>query len=203
MPLVRPGGVVMRLVFGQDGVQVLLAEDQDAVQKLTAQGPDQAFADRVHTRRPDSGAQDTGTGGLEHGVERGREVRPAVANQEPDVPEPLAEGEGEVAGLLHRPFAGGAGGDAAQMHPPGAMLDEHQDVETPQQHGVHVEEVDGEYPGSLGVDELPPGRARAAGGRIDARGAEDLPDGGRRDCHAEFRQFAVDPAVSPQRILLR
>ena len=30
----------MRLVFGQDGVQVLLAEDQDAVQKLTAQGPD-------------------------------------------------------------------------------------------------------------------------------------------------------------------
>ena len=30
----------MRLVFGQDGVQVMLAEDQDAVQKLTAQGPD-------------------------------------------------------------------------------------------------------------------------------------------------------------------
>ena len=29
----------MRLVFGQDGVQVLLAEDQDAVQKLTAQVP--------------------------------------------------------------------------------------------------------------------------------------------------------------------
>jgi hypothetical protein len=28
--LVRPGGVVVRLVFGQDGLQVLLAEDQDA-----------------------------------------------------------------------------------------------------------------------------------------------------------------------------
>ena len=59
----------MRLVFGQDGVQVLRAEDQDAVQKLTAQGPGQAFADRVHTRRLDSGAQDPGTGGLDHGVE--------------------------------------------------------------------------------------------------------------------------------------
>ena len=28
----------MRLVFGQDGLQVLLAEDQDAVQELAAQG---------------------------------------------------------------------------------------------------------------------------------------------------------------------
>jgi hypothetical protein len=36
--LVRPGGVVVRLVFGQDGLQVLLAEDQDAVQELAAQG---------------------------------------------------------------------------------------------------------------------------------------------------------------------
>jgi len=32
---------------------------------------------------------------------------------------------------------------------------------------------------------------------------QDLPDGGRRDCHAELGQFAVDPAVSPQRILCR
>jgi hypothetical protein len=45
------------------------------------------------------------------------------------------------------------------MHPPGAVLDEHQDVQSLQQHGVHVEEVDGEDPGGLGVQELPPGRA--------------------------------------------
>jgi hypothetical protein len=82
------------------------------------------------------------------------------------------------------------------MHPPGAVLDEHQDVQSLQQHGVHVEEVDGEDPGGLGVQELPPGRARAARRRIDARGAQDLPDRGLRDRHAEFRQFAVDPAVS-------
>jgi hypothetical protein len=49
--LVRPGSVVMRLVFSQDGVQVLLAEDQHAVQKLAAQGADQAFADRVAPHR--------------------------------------------------------------------------------------------------------------------------------------------------------
>ncbi len=83
------------------------------------------------------------------------------------------------------------------------MLDEHQDVQSSQQHGVHVQKVDREDPCGLGVQELPPGRARPPRGRIDARGPQDLPDGGRRDCHAEFRQFAVDPAVSPQRILLR
>jgi len=69
--------------------------------------------------------------------------------------------------------------------------------------GVYVEEVDGEYPGGLGVHELPPGGTRAARRRIDARGAQDLPDRGLRHRHAEFRQFAVDPAVSPRRILLR
>lgn len=30
-------------------------------------------------------------------------------------PEPLAGAEGEVAGRLHRPFAGRAGGDATQV----------------------------------------------------------------------------------------
>ena len=34
--LVRPGRVVMRLVFGQDGAQVALAEDQHAVEDLSA-----------------------------------------------------------------------------------------------------------------------------------------------------------------------
>ncbi len=50
----------------------------------------------------------------------------AVADQEPDVPGLLVEAEGEVAGLLHRPLAGRVGGDAAEMHPAGAVLDEQQ-----------------------------------------------------------------------------
>ena len=40
--LVRPGRVVVHLVFGQDGAQVALPEDQHAVQELTAQGTDEA-----------------------------------------------------------------------------------------------------------------------------------------------------------------
>ena len=43
--------------------------------------------------------------------------------------EPLAEAEGEVAGLLRGPLARRACGDAAKMHPAGAMLDEYQDIE--------------------------------------------------------------------------
>jgi hypothetical protein len=37
--------------------------------------------------------------------------------------------------------------------------------------------------------------------RIDARGAQDLVDGRRRDRRAELGQLAVDPPVSPERVL--
>src|ERR1039458_3420220 len=186
-----PGGVVVHLVFGQDRVQMPAAEDQHPVQYRSAQGADEAFAGRIHARRLDSGTQDPGTSGLEHGVERGREVRSAVTDEELDVLEPLVEGQGEVAGLLHRPLAGGAGGDSAKVHPAGAMLDEHQDVQSSQQHGVHVQEVDRADPGGLGVQELPPGRTRPARSRIDACGPQDLPDGGRCDRHAIARHARV------------
>ena len=66
----------------------------------------------------------------------GCEVRSRVADEELNVPEPLAEGEGEIAGLLRCPYAGGVGRDAAQMHPAGAMLDEYQDVQSLQQHAL-------------------------------------------------------------------
>src|SRR5579875_4084051 len=96
--LVRPGRVVVHLVFAQDGTQMAFPEDQHAVRELTAQGTDEALADRVHPRSPDGRAQDPGAGGLEDGVERGSEVRSAIADQEPDVLEPPTEGGGEVAG---------------------------------------------------------------------------------------------------------
>jgi hypothetical protein len=73
-----------------------------------------------------------------------------------------------VAGLLHGPLAGGVGGDAAQMHLAGAVLDEHQDIQSFQQHGGHGQEAGGEDPGGLGAQELPPGRACAARSWIDA-----------------------------------
>src|SRR5580693_5526009 len=109
-------------------------ENQHAVEDLSAQRTDEALADRVHTRRLDGGAQDLGPGRLEDSVERGGEVRSAITDQELDVLEPLAEAEGEVAGLLHGPIASGVRGDAAKMHPAGTMLDEHQDMQSPEKH---------------------------------------------------------------------
>jgi hypothetical protein len=66
-----------------------------------------------------------------------------------------------------------------------------------------VQEIDREDPGGLGAQELPPRRARPARRRIDARSMQDLPDGGRRNRHAELHQLTVDAAESPQRILPR
>jgi hypothetical protein len=107
----------MLLVVRQDGAQVRLVQDHGPVEELTAQGADKALADRVHPRRPPGGAQDRGAGGLEDGIEGRGEVRPAVTDEETEVPEPLAEVEGEVAGLLDRPVTSRMGADAADVHP--------------------------------------------------------------------------------------
>jgi len=117
--------------------------------------------------------------------------------------ESLAEAEGKVAGLLHSPLARRTRGDPANVHPAGAMFDEHQDIQSPEEHGVHVQEIDCDNPGGLSVQELPPARARAPRRWIDARGMSDIPHGGRRDCHAGLHELTVDAAVSPQWILLR
>jgi hypothetical protein len=46
--LVRPGGVVVRLIFRENGAQVRLAEDQRPVEDFVAQRPYEALAGRVH-----------------------------------------------------------------------------------------------------------------------------------------------------------
>jgi len=113
--LVRLGCVVVRLVFGQDGAQMPLAEDQEPVQELAAQGADEPFADRVHPRSLDRGAQDRGAAGLEDRVEGAGEVRAAIADQEPDVREPPGDiptadspsPAGRLRGRCSRPSAAG------------------------------------------------------------------------------------------------
>src|ERR1019366_5540614 len=108
------------------------------------------------------------------------EVRAAVLDQETEVPEPLAEVEGQVAGLLHRPLARQGGGDAAEVHPAGAVLDEDQDVQPGQRHCVNMQEVRGEDPGGLRAQEPPRGPAVPARRRVNARGAQDFIDNGTR-----------------------
>ena len=96
------------------------------------------------------------------------------------MPSNRAETHSLVAGLLHRPLARAVRGNAAEVHPGGAMLDRYQDVQSPRQHSVHMREIHREDAGGLRMEKLPPRRARAARRRIDARGTQDLPHGGRR-----------------------
>ena len=201
--LMGTGGVVVLLILGQDRPQVRPVQDEDPVQEFTAQRTDQALADRVHPRRLHRGAHDRGAGGLEDGIEGRGEVRPAVTDQEPEVPEPFAEIHGQVAGLQYCPLAGRVGGDAAEVHPAAAMLDEHQHVQPGQRDSIHVQEIDSQDPGGLRAQELPPGRAVPARRRVDARSAQDLIHGGRRDRDAELGQLAVNTTVTPQRVLAR
>ena len=49
--LMRPGRVVVDVVFDQDGAQIRLAEDKDAVKEFAARCTEEAFPDRVGRRR--------------------------------------------------------------------------------------------------------------------------------------------------------
>ena len=72
--------VVMREVLAQYGGEVARSGDQKVVEALAAQGADEAFRDRVRSRRSDWGADDADVGAGEHGVEGGGELAVPVAN---------------------------------------------------------------------------------------------------------------------------
>jgi hypothetical protein len=75
------------------------------------------------------------------------------------------------------------------------VLDDDQGIDAPQEHGVHVDEIDREDAAGLGGEELLPGRAGAAGRGADAGIVQDLPDRGGRDRVAEPDEFALTPMV--------
>ena len=62
-----------------------------------------------------------------------------------------------------RPRAVRIRGDAGQVNAAGAVLNDDQGVEAPQQHGVHVDKVDRKNAAGLRGEELLPGRAGPPG----------------------------------------
>src|ERR1039458_7748603 len=83
---------------------MVLAPDQGAVQELAAASSDPAFGDRVHAGRPDVAEHGPDAGVGEDRVERGGEVRAAVADHELDPVCLSAEVYEQVAGLLGGPL---------------------------------------------------------------------------------------------------
>jgi hypothetical protein len=113
----------------------------------------------------------------------------------------LPEVHQEIAGCLCRPGAVRIRGDAGQVNAAGAVLNDDQDVEAPEQHGIDMDKVDRENAAGLRRQELLPGRAGAAGCEADPGGVQDLPHGGGRDPVAELDEFALHAPVPPGRMV--
>jgi hypothetical protein len=117
---VRPVLIVVGLVAAQDPPQMGRVPDEGAVQELAAASADPAFGDCVHAGRPDVAEHGLDAGVGEDRVERGGEVRSAVANHELGPIGLFAEVREEVASLLGGPLSGGMQGDSEDADPPGA-----------------------------------------------------------------------------------
>ena len=112
----------------------------------------------------------------------------------------VAEVHEEVAGLRGGPVPGWIVRDAEDADPLGRVLDHGQDV------GLGAGQTGGEEVADqdrlgLGAQELRPGRPGPPRRGADAVGLEDLPHGRRRDLDSQAGQLAVDPGVSPCRVL--
>ncbi len=138
---VRPGGVVMLKVFGQYPAQMVLIDDQQPVEKLPAQGTDDPFADRVRSGRLRRAGENPDAFRLEHRVEGAGKLAGAIPDQEPDRSRALPEAHQKVARRLSRPRAVRIRGEAGQVNAAGAVLDDDQGVDAPQEHGVHMDEI--------------------------------------------------------------
>ena len=80
-----------------------LVPDEGVIQELAAASPDPAFGDRVHPGRPRVAEHSPDPGADEDGVERGGEVRTAIADHELELICLVAEVHDQVACLLGGP----------------------------------------------------------------------------------------------------
>ena len=88
-----------------------------------------------------------------------------------------------------------------EVNAAGAVLDDDQGIETPQEHSIHVDGIGRENAAGLYGQELLPRRTRTARCGVDPGVMQDLPHRGGRDAVAELDEFALHPPVSPGRIV--
>jgi hypothetical protein len=168
---VRPGGVVVPQVFGQYLVQVALIDDQQPVGDLAAQGADHPLANGIRPRCLRRAEEDPDACGGEYGIEGAGELAGAVPDQEPGASRAPVKVHEEVTAGLSRPGAVRVGGDAGQASAAGAVLDDDQGIDPPQQDRVDGDEVGREDAVGLGGQELlPVGPVCRGAGSIPASG---------------------------------
>ncbi len=99
-------------------------------------------------------------------------------DQELDALSALAEFVRDVPRLLDHPGSRRVVRDAGDVHLSGVELDEEEDVQLLQEHGVDGEEVAGQHRRGLGLQELLPRRPSSLRGGIKAVALKDVPDAG-------------------------
>src|SRR5450432_4062595 len=142
---------------------MVLMDDQQPVEDLAAKGTDDPFADGVRSGCLRRAGKNPDALRREDGVERVSELAGAVPDQELNWSRALAEVHQEVAGRLCSPRAVGVGSDSGEVNATGAVLDDDQGVDAPQEYSVHADEVGRED--AVGCGAVPRSRAGAPGVR--------------------------------------
>src|SRR5262252_5978357 len=195
--------VVVLHVFGQDRLQVPSTHDQQPVQALAPGTGDPALAPSVRVWGPHRRSDDLQTLCPEDGIEGGREVAVTIVDQEAGLDLSLLQFPGQISRLLDGPatarvFATGGEDDA-----PAGQLQEEENVQALEEHGVHREVVAGQDRLAVGLQETAPGESCSSRRGWDAVAAEQVADAGGGDPMAELEQFAANAHVAPKWVLPR
>jgi hypothetical protein len=194
---VRPGYVVVAHVLAQHVLEVPRPQNQQPIQEVAAHRPHPALGDRVRLRCPRWRADHSDGLTGEHGVERGRELGVAIAEELRRPPARRLQRPRQVARLLGHPGGRrvrGATGeeDAARLH-----LQEEQNEDHLQADGLHDEEVARQQPGGVRPQEGGPGQPRPPRGRWHTVAAQHALDGRGRDAMPQREELAPQALVAP------
>jgi hypothetical protein len=113
----------------------------------------------------------------------------------------LTHVEHQVAGLLGDPDGGRVRSDAQNVDAAGGVLDHGEAVQPGERDRLYMEEVGGQDPFRLSLQELSPGRLAATGCRIESGLLLDRPHGGRGGLPAQSGDLPGYTPISPGRIL--
>ena len=134
--------VVMSDVDAEHAFEVSAVHDQEPVEAFAAHGPDEAFSDRVRSRRSHRCLDDADAFARKDGVEVPAELAVAVANQEAEPTRLLLQDPRELTRLLGNPSSGRVGGAASGVNAAASEFDEKEDVDSLQRDRLDGEEVD-------------------------------------------------------------
>src|SRR6266540_717209 len=152
----RSGPIVVLGVRAEDALQVAPAEDKDVVEAFSSNRADPSLGERVRPRRTDGCLHRRESFRSKHFIEGTWELCVSVPEQ--DVLALKVSRDREVPSLLGDPGRVGSAGGAGEMDSPRGELDEEQDVEGLQEHGLDGEEVARQHSPALCSQELAPGR---------------------------------------------